>query len=133
MSHRIAIIGVLTGVLLLVAFHDVSAQQSTIDPSPGRVTGSIEDRFGQHIQGAIVVFEAKVVGKKTKHKTKTNSDGVFDLSLPAGLYDISINFVGFKRFRNKNVLVAGGQTKALDIVLEIDPKKSLTVNTRNRS
>jgi hypothetical protein len=132
-SIRPLTIGFLLSVLVLVAHRDLSAQVPSNNQLAGRVVGSIQDRFGERIQEATVVFEAKVDGKKIKRKTKSDREGAFDIFLPHGIYNVSINFVGFRRFRNKNLLVAANKTNALDIVLEIDPKKSVTVNAGNHN
>ena len=72
------------------------------------------DRFRGCIPGAELVFETKVLGKKRKYETTTNNDGLYDISVPAGHYQVSIHYVGFKRFRNKNVrVVAGDETRSI--------------------
>ena len=132
-SIRILSIGVLLSVLVLVGDGNLLAQQPTDTQSAGNVEGSIQDRFGQRIQKATVVFEAKVDGKKLKRKTKSDRDGAFNISLPPGVYDVSIDYVSFRHFRTKKLVIDAGKTNTLNVVLEIDPKKSVTVNAQNRN
>jgi hypothetical protein len=114
------------------ADRDVSAQRPTPDRPTDRVVGSIQDRFGQLIQGAKIVFQAKVDGKKLKQETTSDQDGAFDIWLRPGTYDVSVTFPGFHRYRNRKVIVTAAGPNTMNIVLEIDPKKSVTVNARNR-
>ena len=118
----------LSWAVVLIVQGGLFAQHATQTQTAGKVAGSIQDRFGQLIQEATIVFEAKVDGKKIKRKTKTNRDGVFEILLPAGVYAVSIKYSGFRDFRRRDLLVENGKTRTLDVVLEIDPKKTVVVN-----
>jgi hypothetical protein len=121
----------LTGIFLLVTAPAIRAQQNTAPDSNGRVTGSVTDHLRQCIPRAELVFEIKVKGKKRTYKTTTNNDGLYDISLPPGRYQVSIEYAGFKRFRKKNVPVLAGDRNGLNIVLKIDLRNAVTVYTRS--
>ena len=122
----------LASMFLLVMPAATPAQRNTADQSVGRVTGSVTDPLRQCIPGAEIVFETKVLGRKRKYKTTTSNEGLYDISLPAGRYQVSIRYVGFKRFQNKNVFVLAGDRNAFNIVLEVDMRNAVTVYTRSR-
>ncbi|MDX2128751.1 MAG: TonB-dependent receptor [Chloroherpetonaceae bacterium] len=96
-----------------IAFQTLSAQEKV------KLTGKITDKDnGEELIGATVL----VVGTTTGGKT--NVDGVFNLMLPEGTYDLKVSYIGYKQSLIKGVVVKAGVLNRQDIRLATE-----TVNT----
>ena len=87
------------------------------DVQTGRLTGYVVDRFDARIVDASVCVAG---ANKYKRCARTNGDGRFDLKLPAGIYDIKVEHVGFKNFVFDAFQVNAGVAELVNIHLEID-------------
>src|ERR1700727_1137399 len=68
----------------------------------GNITGTVTDPKGLLIGGAKV--SAIQLGTNLKQTTITDAKGVYPLpGLPVGLYEIDIDAVGFKQYRETNL------------------------------
>jgi hypothetical protein len=84
----------------------------------GTITGSVADPGGALIPEALVVVVNQGTGIKLE--TKTTGTGNFTAPyLPAGMYDVSVEAPGFKKFIQKGVRVSVAQTTSLDVQLQI--------------
>jgi len=84
----------------------------------GTITGSILDPGGALIPDAIIL----VVNQGTGIKLETKSTGTGNFAAPylsAGLYDVSVEAQGFKRYTQKGVRVQVAQTTSLEVQLQI--------------
>ncbi len=102
-----------TLVVVLCFAAVVSAQETT-----GTINGTVTDPNGAVVSGATVTItdaEKKVVIRTAT----TNEEGFFSIpNLPSGLYDVSIEISGFKKFLSPAVKVDVGQRRTLDAALE---------------
>ena len=50
-----------------------------------------------------------------------NEAGEFESEVPVGVYEVSAQSEGFKKFRQKGIRVESGQTKSVKIQLTVTP------------
>jgi hypothetical protein len=99
--------------LLAFSVCDAFAQQSRAVALRGQVL----DAFGAAIVGATVTLSGAADFERA---TVTNGEGVYVFNgLPAGRYIVRATAQGFAPFENGAVDLAAGQTKVLDIKLEV--------------
>lgn len=82
------------------------------------LAATVKDPTGAVIPGAAVTL----VNEKTAEKTslKTDDHGQFRVStLPEGAYTITVDFLGFKKFTQKNVAVRASRATTLEITLMV--------------
>ncbi|MEJ7623155.1 MAG: carboxypeptidase regulatory-like domain-containing protein [Pyrinomonadaceae bacterium] len=90
--------------------------------SEGGILVTVRDQFGGTVAGAEVFLSRS--GEKDKH-IKTNSLGVAQFSrLPAADYQIVVSAKGFKEYKSENLLVRTGDSKRIEIDLEVAPIES---------
>ena len=61
--------------------------------------------------------------KTVLQKVKSNRDGLFEIELPAGTYQVIVKFSGFHEFKYKGLIVEGEKALIFDIVLKENPRK----------
>src|SRR3989475_8004951 len=84
----------------------------------GTITGTVADQTNAVIPGAGVV--ATNTETATKYETISTETGNYTLSqLPAGVYQLSAELPGFKRYVRQGITVLVAQTLRLDIGLEV--------------
>jgi hypothetical protein len=84
----------------------------------GQITGSVTDPGGALIPNAQIQVANQGTG--IKFETKTTDTGNFTAPyLSAGIYDISVEIQGFKKFVQKGVRVQVAQTTTVDIQMQI--------------
>ena len=84
----------------------------------GTITGSVSDASGALIPNASVLIVNSATGIKLE--TKTTGTGSFTAPyLSAGLYDITVEVQGFRKYVQKGVRVQVAQTAAIDIALQL--------------
>ncbi|WP_035957792.1 TonB-dependent receptor [Bryobacter aggregatus] len=100
-------------VILTMAISSLSAQTAT-----GTLEGRVTDATGAVVPDAKVVITA--VKTNTKQELTTNSGGSFvrPFLLP-GVYQVSVEKQGFRRYAENNVQVSVQQTVSLDILLTL--------------
>lgn len=93
----------------------------------GTITGTITDPAGAVIANANVLAANSETG--AQFKTVTTPTGNYTLAqLPAGVYSVTVQVAGFKRFIRQGVTVQVAQTAAIDIALEVGAtSESVTV------
>lgn len=82
----------------------------TILAQKGTVTGTVKDADGNALANASVIVQAGKLG------TRTESDGTFSLSLPAGTYVLIASFAG-KVLDQKTITLTAGGTATADFIL----------------
>ena len=101
-------------IVLAIAIAVPAAAQS----DRGGITGRVSDPQNAVVGGAKVV--AKDVETGTEHRTITTATGDYTLSsLPARLYDLTIEAAGFKTFVRAGLRVQVAQATRLDATLDI--------------
>jgi hypothetical protein len=97
----------------------------------GTITGAVTDPSKAVVAGATVTATNKATG--IKQETVTTETGNYTLSsLPAGLYDVTVEQAGFKRFISQGVQVQVAQTFRVDAPLELGaPVETVTVTAES--
>jgi TonB-dependent receptor len=94
--------------IALVGLASAEAQET------GRVRGTVLDEYNAvSLPGAPV----EVVG--TDIQVFTDMDGVFELALSPGTYDIKVSFSGYKDRIARGIVVTPGETTEVDVALSI--------------
>src|SRR5881396_994160 len=84
----------------------------------GTMTGTVLDTTGAVIPGVSVV--ATNVETGARYQTVSTETGNYTLAqMPAGLYQLSAELPGFKRYVRQGITVLVAQTLRLDVSLEI--------------
>ena len=106
-------VGSLALALLLALSSAVFAQQGTTD-----LRGLLQDEQGGALPGVTVVVRNQDTGMF--RETVSNDDGTYFVSgLVPGMYEISAELQGFKKFARQNVPLEIGRTASVDITLEV--------------
>lgn len=102
-------------LLVVVACATLSFAQQT-----GRITGIVVDPNDARVVGAYITIE----NSEYKRTRRSNSEGKFELRVPSGAYNITVEQSGFKKFRLRDVRV-GTETHELgNIKLEVAPPQT---------
>jgi hypothetical protein len=84
----------------------------------GTVTGTVADPQGGVVPQAKVGLRNTQTG--SQYETITTPTGNYSLGqLPAGTYDLSVGYAGFKKFAQQGIAVQVAQTERVDVVLEV--------------
>ncbi len=82
------------------------------------ITGRVIDSTGAVIPGAMVVAREQATG--TEYRATTSETGNYAIQqLPVGVYDISVEASGFRRYLQSDVRINVAQTLTRDITLEL--------------
>lgn len=94
----------------------------------GTITGTVSDPTSAVVQNATVV--AQNSGTGAQYQTTTTATGNYTLpSLPAGVYNVSVEVPGFKKFTQQGITVQVAQTARIDLVLQVGgASESVIVN-----
>src|SRR5205823_7717998 len=84
----------------------------------GTITGTVADPQGGVVPQAKVGLRNAQTG--SQYETVTTPTGNYSLGqLPAGTYDLSVEYTGFKKFTQQGIVVQVAQTERVDIVLVV--------------
>src|SRR6516162_2495185 len=84
----------------------------------GTITGTVSDTTGALIPGVSVV--ATNVENSARYQTATTETGNYTLAqLPSGLYQLSAELPGFKKYVRQGITVLVAQTLRLDVALQV--------------
>ena len=120
MTHGLEAFATATYLALALAAgqHVVSAQ------STGELTGIVRDATGAVVPGATVTVTPKTL-PAAPLTIKTDDQGRFGVSLPPGVYHVSVAAARFKSSPRDVEITASGAT--LEILMEIDLSDTVTV------
>lgn len=93
-----------------------------VTAGPGTVNGSVVDSNGRQVAGAAVT----ATGGGTRQTAKTGADGTFSLTLPPGIYTISIGKGGYQTAQQDLVITSGDSVRAA-ITLTVASLSNLSV------
>lgn len=99
--------------LLLLLFVTLAEAQTT----SGTLTGIVTDPSQAAVPGAAVSARNQDTG--FTREAQASVAGVYSLSLPPGIYDISVETTGFKKLQRRGVQIFVNQTVRLDLQLEL--------------
>jgi hypothetical protein len=103
---------------LLAAFLSVFACEVLAQTSTATLQGTVTDPGGAIVPGATVRVES--IGMGWKRETLSDNSGLYVLNLlPVGKYLVSAELPGFKTAKIENVTLEIGQSRTLDIKLEV--------------
>jgi len=110
-GHRLAVVGAMMALLLLPV--SLSAQETR-----GKITGKVTDINKASVAGAVV--EIRDLARGTLITLNTNQNGLFDAPyLLSGTYQLVVTVRGFKKYVQDQIQVQIGETRDLDIVLQV--------------
>ncbi len=113
-SHAARLCAALLPVLLLLVVPVSLAAQET----RGKITGTVSDPNKAAVPAALVKISDTARG--TTVTLTTNDDGLFQAPyLLSGTYQIVVEVAGFKRYLRDGVVLQIGETRDLDIALEV--------------
>ncbi|MDX2154122.1 MAG: TonB-dependent receptor [Bryobacteraceae bacterium] len=104
----------LATLLVCLAFLGAANAQTVL----GTITGRVLDPTEAAIANAAVT--ATNTGTRVVYKTTSNEAGIYVLpQLPVGLYEITVEMAGFRRYVRKNIELNVAQTLTVDTRLEV--------------
>ncbi|HUQ33959.1 MAG TPA: carboxypeptidase-like regulatory domain-containing protein [Pyrinomonadaceae bacterium] len=116
----------ITFVILLALFataHTPAGQNRT-GARASKIVGTVVDKNGARIVGAVVKIENTRVGRAVMSDTQ----GVFEVELPAGAYQMTVEMDGFKKFELSAFRVKAGARKTISVQMEVKrPQSTLKV------
>lgn len=92
----------------------------------GKIKGAILDVNYARVANAIV----RVNGGEIKRSVRSNDEGQFEISLPAGSYEVVVEANGFRRFVYSSFRVKPDETEMINIHLEVAAPKGLVPASR---
>ncbi|MFN8008888.1 MAG: carboxypeptidase-like regulatory domain-containing protein [Terriglobia bacterium] len=99
------------------AFRGSATPEKTL--SKGKLKGVVVDWQDARVTGTLVVIRSS----KLKFEVKTSETGEFETEVPVGAYEVSVHREGFKKFRQKGVMVEQIKCTFLKIQLKSTPTK----------
>src|SRR5262245_36376227 len=103
-------------ILLSTLF--IVASMSFAQSDRGTITGTVSDATSAVIPGASVVAVNGETG--AKYETVSTETGNYTLTqVPAGLYQLSVELPGFKKYVRQGITVLVAQTLRIDVALEV--------------
>src|ERR1044071_2702226 len=88
----------------------------------GRVNGAVSDTNGAYVVRARVVVESGA----TRRELATNDEGVYDTTLPAGTYRLTVSAPGFCPFRETRLGVEPGRVVTRNVTLRVAAPPDVT-------
>lgn len=79
----------------------------------GTISGHVLDQRGAPLSGA----EITVTGGGNRATATTDDGGAYSVSLPPGIYTVTVNRGGFRTEQNDGVVVTGGEKLTADVTL----------------
>ncbi len=96
----------------------LTASAALAQTSSATLQGTVTDPQGQVIAGAKVTVQSAATG--LQRQVTTNEAGLYVVNfLPVGGYTVTVEAASFKQARRQNVVLEIGQTRSLDVSLEI--------------
>jgi outer membrane receptor protein involved in Fe transport len=113
------VIGIVTSV--------ISVPVPALAQSVGSVTGTVTDSTKQGLGHARVT----IAGGGQSQTVETGNDGSFTVSVPPGIYTVTVQSSGFDSATNSNVVVAAGQT--VTVAFSLSSASLTTIGRTTRS
>ena len=85
----------------------------------GKLKGVVVD----HQEARITGTQVRIRSSEFKADLKTNEAGEFESEVPVGVYEVSVESAGFKKFHRKGVKVEPSKTTPMKIKLKSAPTR----------
>src|SRR5262245_62737982 len=96
----------------------ITASLAVAQSDRGTLTGTISDATSAVIPGASITAVNGETG--AKYETVSTETGNYTLTqVPAGLYQLSVELPGFKKYVRQGITVLVAQTLRIDVALEV--------------
>jgi uncharacterized membrane protein len=116
----------ITFVILLALFSTAltPAGQKSLNSRESKIVGTVVDKNGARIAGAVV----KIENAQVSRAALSDTEGVFKVELPAGAYQMTVEMEGFKKFELSTFRVKAGARKTVSVQMEVKiPQSTLKV------
>ena len=80
--------------------------------NPGTISGKVVDEKGEPLPGASIVI------KELNKVVQANTDGSYNISVPAGNYSVAVSFISYATATLTKVTVKAGETTPLNVTLK---------------
>ena len=112
--NKLTIVIALLSLLAALTF-EVGYASPRTSRSNGTIVGRVLDCNGARVTNAAISIE----NGELERRLKSNEDGEFEISLPAGVYRITVEADGFRRFVYSSVKIRATATKRMNIYLDV--------------
>ena len=110
LTRRIAVLSVMA---LVIGMGSLFAQSDR-----GTITGTVNDSSGARVAGAAVTITS--AGTNISTKATSNTDGNYTFTnVQIGVYSITVEHPGFKKYSQQGISLTTGQTLGIDVVLQV--------------
>jgi uncharacterized membrane protein len=116
----------ITFVILLTLFAAAltPAGQKRTSARRSKIVGTVLDKNGARIVGAVV----KIENAQVSRAALSDTEGVFEVELPAGVYQMTVEMDGFNKFELSTFRVKAGARKTISVQMEVKiPQSTLKV------
>ena len=118
--------------LLVIAVAVLSFTISIVNGAGGRIEGKVTDPKGAVVAGARILVTDPVTGQT--FNATTDSQGHYQITVPAGSYYVTVSATGFAELRRESVTVPEGGATTVDVQMEVAPvEAAVTVSARSNS
>lgn len=83
-------------------------------PTIGRIRGTVISNKGINLPGATVIFESS----GTQYKVETDSNGLYEIEVPGGAYQVSTEMQNYFPFRRASFRVKPNTTIVINVCVE---------------
>ena len=108
-------------ILLLQIFFALFIIPCSAQNLSGKIKGFVVDWQDARVLGTTITFE----NKQFQKTVTVNSDGEYEIELPAGLYVITARCPNFRKYRFKSLKITANKMRTLNIKLKLLPTKQV--------
>jgi len=106
--------------LLAVILLGISSLAQTGAPPASRLAGVVMDINDARIVGAAIRIE----NTQFNRRVKADDEGRFEISVPPGTYEVTVEQPGFRKFQLSRFRVGAETCELVNIHMEVQPPKS---------
>ncbi len=108
-------------ILLLQIFFALFIISVSAQNPSGKLKGFVVDWQDARVLGTTITFQ----NKQFRKTVEVNSDGEYEIELPAGNYVITALKPNFRKYRFKSLKIRADQTRSFNIKLKLLPTKQV--------
>jgi iron complex outermembrane receptor protein len=98
--------------------------------SSGKISGTVRDASGAPVPGVTVTITNQATN--TTQTATSSADGAFSVSVPPGVYSVTVSLKGFGRQTHKDLKVETGIALTSDFSLQTQREEEITVTAMKR-